>query len=49
MTTTEESTMMPKSIAPIEIRLAGMPRKSSRVKAPSSETGTASATTRAER
>ena len=41
--------MMPKSIAPMEMRLAGMPRRSSSMKAPSSETGTASATTRAER
>ena len=34
MTTTAESTMMPKSMAPIEIRLAGMPRRSSSRKAP---------------
>ena len=41
--------MMPKSIAPMEMRFAGMPRKSSSMKAPSKAKGTARATTRAER
>ena len=49
ITTTAESTMMPKSMAPSEIRFAGMWRRSSSAKAPSSATGTASATTSAER
>ena len=48
-TTTAESTMMPKSIAPIEIRFAGMPVRSSSRKAPSSDSGTTEATISAER
>src|SRR2546425_1256388 len=43
--TTEASTMMPKSIAPIEIRLAESPRTTMRMKAKSSESGNESATT----
>ena len=49
ITTTAESTMMPKSMAPMEMRLAGIPRKSSMRNAPSSANGTASATTTADR
>ena len=49
ITTTAESTMMPKSIAPSEMRFAGMPLRSRSMNAPRSATGTVSATTRAER
>ena len=46
---TAPSTMMPKSIAPSESRLAGMPRRSMKMNANRSDSGIVSATMNAAR